>query len=225
MADVLNRDEWERKLARLFGNHSMIERRELLKLLGNPPNMANVPFSFWLNSGAVLAKLVEPVMFDVYIQQAFALMEDVSISIEWDIVNQQAADWARRYTRDFARSIEGNTQKGVGEAVASFFEDEMTIGDLEKRISRWYSPARAEMVSVTEVTRAASEGEQQTAAEIMRDNPDIEMIPIWQTENDELVCPICGPRHNKVIDDNVFPPAHPRCRCWVTYEARLRAGI
>jgi len=32
------------------------------------------------------------------------------------------------------------------------------------------------------------------------------------------VCPICGPKHNREIKDGQYPPAHPRCRCWVNHE-------
>jgi hypothetical protein len=51
------------------------------------------------------------------------------------------------------------------------------------------------------------------------------MVPIWQTSNDERVCPICGPKHGKEITDGKFPPAHPRCRCWVTYEFPEGEGV
>jgi len=78
------------------------------------------------------------------------------------------------------------------------------------------SPIRAEMIAVTEVTRAASEGEQAVARELARQG--IIMTPFWNTNRDELVCPICEPRNNQEITDGMFPPAHPRCRCWVNYE-------
>lgn len=224
MSDVFNRDEWERKLARVCGGRFIAERRELLRLLGDPPNLANVPFTFWTHGGTSLAAVVEPVMYDVFMQQAAALMEEVSISIEWDIANQAAADWARRYTHLFANNIQDRTQRGVGDAVASFFEDGLTIGDLQKRIERWYSPVRAEMIAVTEVTRAASEAEQDTARRIEQDNRNIEVIPTWQTNDDDLVCTICAPKNNEPITDGQYPPAHPRCRCFVAHEARIREG-
>jgi len=34
----------------------------------------------------------------------------------------------------------------------------------------------------------------------------------------QVVCPICGPRHDKEITDGMYPPACPRCRCWVNHE-------
>jgi hypothetical protein len=78
------------------------------------------------------------------------------------------------------------------------------------------SPIRAEMIAVTEVTRAASQGEQAIARELAR--AGIVMTPIWNTNQDDIVCPLCGPKNGKEIEDGQFPPRHPRCRCWVSYE-------
>jgi SPP1 gp7 family putative phage head morphogenesis protein len=93
------------------------------------------------------------------------------------------------------------------------------MGDLRGRLGRIYSPVRAEMIAVTEVTRAAAEGERATVREIEKEG--IRMVEVWQTNNDSLVCPICGPRHGKKVGDgwskNDGPPAHPRCRCWLTH--------
>lgn len=36
----------------------------------------------------------------------------------------------------------------------------------------------------------------------------------WSAE-DERVCSICGERHNKIINDDWFPPYHSRCRCTI----------
>ena len=45
----------------------------------------------------------------------------------------------------------------------------------------------------------------------------------WNTAVDELVCPICGPLHGKFAPYGEpfeggydSPPAHPRCRCWIS---------
>lgn len=38
----------------------------------------------------------------------------------------------------------------------------------------------------------------------------------WRTEDDDKVCPTCGPRDKKVYDiDKVPPKPHPNCRCWL----------
>jgi hypothetical protein len=82
------------------------------------------------------------------------------------------------------------------------------------------------MISITEVTRAASEGEQEIVNRLIMDNPGIVAVDIWQTNRDDRVCPICGPRHNRKRGDGWTenPPAHPRCRCWLKHDFERRSG-
>jgi hypothetical protein len=104
----------------------------------------------------------------------------------------------------------------------------MTIGDLESRLSSAYGPVRAEMISVTEITRAAEQGENGAIGLLLGDNPGIEREDIWQTSQDDRVCLVCGPLNDRKAggyDGNqpywthpdsgarVQIPAHPRCRC------------
>ena len=103
--------------------------------------------------------------------------------------------------------------------MARHVADGESLAQLVRRIAglHTFSEDRARMIAVTEVTRAFAEGNMAA----WRESGVIERRR-WNTNNDELVCPICGPRHNMVVDmgasfdgiDN--PPAHPRCRCWVT---------
>ena len=51
-----------------------------------------------------------------------------------------------------------------------------------------------------------------------------EMIPIGMTQEDALVCPICGPLHGKTKENwGEFdgPPAHYMCRCFLEWVIRL----
>jgi hypothetical protein len=105
----------------------------------------------------------------------------------------------------------------LNEIIPRFYEEGWNLGQLRTDLERYYSPVRAEMIAVTETTRAAVEGER-ALVEALQKESGIGMAPIWQTSNDERVCPICGPKHGKHITDGQYPPAHPRCRCWVTYE-------
>jgi SPP1 gp7 family putative phage head morphogenesis protein len=55
----------------------------------------------------------------------------------------------------------------------------------------------------------------------LRAEHNLEYVMIWETANDERVCPVCGALHGKREDDwNGLrsPPAHPRCRCGVRLE-------
>jgi hypothetical protein len=82
------------------------------------------------------------------------------------------------------------------------------------------------MVAVTEVTRAYAEGNRRSAKEY-EDQELFTWVRTWRTNNDDLVCELCGPLHGKTAEgtDGEYPlgggqgpPRHPRCRCWETFE-------
>ena len=75
------------------------------------------------------------------------------------------------------------------------------------------------MISVTEITRAAVQGELGVARQLK--NEGIDMRKVWQTNKDDLVCTICEPLQGveeatwrSVAPDG--PPAHVRCRCFLS---------
>ena len=172
--------------------------------------------SFSLFNCSTIFLSFEILLAQIYLQQALQVMNEVGVAIDWTLANQAAIDWANSYAFNLVSVMRDGNQRLLQSAVSSYFDQGWTIGQLEDRIVSAFGPVRAEMIAVTEVTRAASEGEQMITRELS--SQGIQMRPIWQTNNDALVCPICGPKHNKEIKDGVYPPAHPRCRCWVNHE-------
>jgi hypothetical protein len=84
-----------------------------------------------------------------------------------------------------------------------------------------FSAARIATIATTEVTGAVTAAEGITLGLLLR--PDRQLISIWKTAEDELVCDVCGPLDgtDRVIFGHVSdsgPPAHPNCRCWLEYE-------
>lgn len=141
----------------------------------------------------------------------------VGVVFDAAILNQEAIDWARRYTFELVRGLTDTTRKLLQSTISAYFETPgMTRGQLESLISPAFGPVRSEMIATTEVTRAYSEAtnEQQR----MLAEAGIQMRRVWLTLNDEMVCPVCGPLHDTA--ENVWrgqfpggPPAHPNCRC------------
>jgi hypothetical protein len=178
--------------------------------------MANIPPDLWDELGEELAEVVIPFSERVYLESAERLLETVPIGVGWSLVNESASNWALQYGSELVRGINGTTRQATNQAISNFFTQGWTMGDLRGRLGRIYSPVRAEMIAVTEVTRAAVEGERATVREIEKEG--IRMKPIFNTSNDDLVCPICSPRNQKEITDGQYPPLHPRCRCWLNHE-------
>lgn len=219
MPDVINRDELESKLARIVGKEMRSQLTRLMEYLGDPPKLENVPETFWQDGGKQLRGVVQPFFEQVFLDQAEGLMKDIGIGVDWTLVNQAAINWASSYTFDLVTGIDKTSQELLRKSVSDYFGSQMTIGDLERRLTGTFGPVRAEMIAVTEVTRASVQGELALVAEIEKNN-NVKMIPIWNTNNDELVCPVCGPINGKQQGDgwHVPPPAHPRCRCWLNHE-------
>ena len=215
--DFVNREEIERKLARVLSRDLRAELGKLLDYLGDPPNLSNVPYEYWQNGWRSIQKDVEPILVDTFLQQAEAAMRNVGIGVDWAVTNTTASNWARQHGESVLKDLFNKTYEGVNATVPKFFEEGWTINDLSKALERWHSPVRAEMIAVTETTRAAVEGESALMEQLEKES-GVHMIPIWLTDNDEHVCEICEPRNGQPITDGIRPPAHPRCRCMIGWE-------
>lgn len=221
MPDIIDRDTWEQRLARAVGKKFRGQLDELISLLGDPPDPNNIPPAFWENGGKEIRGVIEPILAELFIKQVETLVLEINIGVEWGLVNQWAIDWVSSYTFDLVRGMTQTSQAALQKAIEAFYRDGLSKEQLISLIEPLFGPVRAEMIAVTEVTRAAVEGERAMVQWIEQNNPSIRLIPVWQTANDDIVCPICAPRHNKIIEDGIFPPAHPRCRCWVTRETTV----
>jgi len=220
----MNRDEIEARLARLLGRDLHSELNRLMSYLGDPPRLENVPAEYWQNGWRGIQREVEPVLLDAFLASADDMVLRIGIGAELDNINHQAVNWARAHTEEVMTAMWNNRQRtlssvfagyprgvpGTGEIIAQGYEEGLTIREISERLQRLYSPVRAEMIAITETTRAVVEGERAYVAELESATGQ-KMIPIWMTANDELVCPICRPRNGKPITNNKFPPAHPRC--------------
>ena len=224
---VLNRYEIERRLARVLGRDMHSELGRLLDYLGDPPRLENIPPEYWQSGWRSIQRDVEPVLLDVYLTQATNIMMNVGIGISLDNINHQAVNWARSHTEEVLRGMWRGRQditaemlsgtRQVGEIIGQGYEEGLTIREISQRLQPLYSPVRAEMIAVTETTRAVVEGERAYVEQLERETGQ-KMIPIWLTAEDDKTCPICKRRENKPITNNEFPPAHPRCRCGVGWE-------
>lgn len=223
MSDVTDRDKKERKLARelsrVLGDHF----EEVMDLLGDPPNFNNLPMEYWARFNADISAVLSAQLNEIFYEQFLTALEGFGLSVDMGHGSDQALAFVQRYTFDLVSGIEETTRAALRKEIDAFIRDGgMRIDDLANRLNRWYSPVRAEMIAITEVTRAAVQGELETVADIARDS-DLQFVPYWQTANDEIVrrCPICWPKNDKPITDGNFPPAHPRCRCWVNHKVTM----
>ena len=144
---------------------------------------------------------------------------DAGLAIDWELVNTAVADWARAMSFDLITGMTRTTANRLRAAIAQFIESpDMSMSELANQLSGLFGAVRGEMIAVTEVTRAFAAGNQTSW-----EKSNVVEGKQWNTVVDELVCPVCGPLNGKVVKLNEtfggfydYPPAHPRCRCWIS---------
>ena len=223
----MNRDKWDARLARILARLSAKQRRRIVELLGDPPSLAKLDAKFWDEAGAEWREELQPELERVYLEMAAEFLKGQTIGVDWALVNKAASDWARRYVFDLVKGINDNTRGALQSKVGQWFETPTTLDSLRKNLAPLFGPERAEMIAITEITRAATMGEAATVNLLAEQG--VEMEAVWHTSNDEIVCYICGPANGKSEYDAIRqepyygatwkdlhpygPPAHPRCRC------------
>lgn len=98
---------------------------------------------------------------------------------------------------------------------------------MQDQIETILSDQRAEGAAVTETTGGISGGQMGGAGDYERETPGSNVEMYWQTEEDELVCPICFPLNDKpkAVWSQQFPSgpaAHVNCRCQLRLAAMYR---
>ncbi len=137
------------------------------------------------------------------------------------IPNLDAIGFANSYTFDLVSGITGRTQQDLQDKFTAWIASGEPLPDLIDQLGPMYSPVRAEMIAVTEVTRIFAEAN----LAVWGISGMVEGKR-WLTAFDDIVCPICKPINTKTAGLNssfeggdgreyTHPPAHVRCRCWL----------
>lgn len=218
MPDFANRSDWEAQLARALARLQQRELKRLLDALGDPPDLNNLYPEFWNEFSTTMRGELIPTLEGIFLDSAEQLLGTTSIGVDWALINAQAARWAEQYSYDLVRGIAENTRAALQQKVSAYFRNGLTQQDLRASLQNLFGPVRAEMIAVTETTRASVNGELAIVREIEKNG--IAMIAVWNTNNDDFVCKICGPRNQRKKGDGWYtlPPAHPRCRCFISHE-------
>lgn len=219
MPDFKPRSDREKKLARDLARLFSGFVGHLMELFGDDPDLSDIPQEAFDNLTKEELAVFVPALLATAIDAAGEMLVDIPIGVDWGLVNANALEWARQYGYELVRDIDQTSRRVVQNAVSSFYQDGLTLGDLRESLIRGgFSPVRADMIAVTETTRASVQGQKITVNELEKNG--IVMIPIWQTNEDDRVCVICKPRNNKPRGSNWIddPPAHPRCNCNLRYE-------
>lgn len=142
----------------------------------------------------------------------------VAIGVNWQLANEAARTWAQQYSYGLVSRLNENSRRMLQETVSRWIGSGAPLDDLIASVSAIFGPVRGEMIAVTEATRAYAEGSFITyeQAGFNRRPPEANRPPahvrcrcfvslmetdpgqwdyVWLTAVDELVCPVCAPKH------------------------------
>lgn len=214
MPDYTGRDEYERRIARQMGRAQQEELARLIEELGDPPDLNNLPGDFWTAQAAAYSAVLYPLFVELFIGRAEQSIAEMGIGVDVAVLNNRAATWARQYSFDLIRDITERTRSNLQANIASFAEGKLDLGSLQDLIARDFGPSRAANIAITETTRALAEGEHQYQSEL--EGLGLTTEGVWNTNQDDRVCAICGPNDGRPTSAVGRPPGHPGCRCWET---------
>jgi len=148
---------------------------------------------------------------------ALDTLENIGLGFDWTLANTDAAKWASQYSYELVRGINSTSAGRLQVAVDDWFKERTTLPDLVRELEPTFGRRRARTIAQTETTRAAAQG-----SILGFEQSGVVDQAEWVTVKDERVCPTCGPLHGKRAPlrgtfegGKSYPPAHPKCRCFV----------
>ncbi len=147
------------------------------------------------------------------------------IGVNWELVNENVLQWALGTDSVFGDgygdslmqllidSSERQIRRELGEWINNNLAYNVLLDNLQRTV---FSKQRADVLATTEITRAYAEGNR-AAWRVSK----VVTRMRWNTAHDEIVCKICIPLNGMIVDLNAefngyFPPAHVRCRCFLS---------
>lgn len=185
-------------------------------------NLKQLDDQFWRGEEAALLLVLLPLVTQSALEGAEAaaavILAETSVGVDVAIMNEAAVAWARRATFELVSGITNTTRDILRRKVAEWSASGEPLSVLRTALEPVFGTVRSQMIASTETTRAFAEGN----LTAWRESEVVESVE-WNTVEDERVCPICVPLNgttsplpNPNFDGSGPPPAHVRCRCWLT---------
>ena len=145
------------------------------------------------------------------------------MKIDWNLPHLPAADWAIKNARSTYPNLTKEQINAIRNSISRFYIQGLNVGQVWELLSPYFDKETAKIISCTEITRASANSEQNEGNKLQKLLNGERIFKIWQTNNDNLGCPICRNLQGKLVDINspfakdiFISPAHLGCRCWIS---------
>lgn len=232
--ELPNRAQHEADFARRLSRLSSRHRQELVRLLGNPPDPARVPDSFWAKVQREQEEELLLMLLLIFMASGefhgLDAADARTLGGEW--ASGRAGSVSADYvvtSRDRLTTIAGEW-KGRQETVArdrGFPQGAPSVPlpavEIEGDVLDVFGPERDSKIATTETTQAQTAGSETATAENGTQSPDDQ----WTTHPEQTKsgpCPVCAPLNGtpRSYWERFFPggpPVHPHCACTIQYMA------
>lgn len=243
--ELPNRDDLEADFAKRFGKIARRHMLEFRELLGNPPDINNVPPEFW-------EKMEHEVAAETY--AILLLIFDESAMLHgWESPGMASYGWAKQRASDLAnywtdssrtRLIDGFDELTNGEPpnestveaaretnrfvptnrITPYMPRTPEASEIDDLVDSVFGPQRVTGIAVDETTRARHAGGESGVEETVGLSQDDEWRVQESSEGvpDGKVCKLCRSVNRVKRKDWPWrlkdgPPCHPNDRCWIWY--------
>lgn len=141
------------------------------------------------------------------------LLVAAGIEVDWSLVDSGVKRAAKEFSENIAKQITKTNLTAFSNSFSTWLDSGEPLDSLTESLEVFYGPVRAEMIAVTETTRAFAE-----ANRVAWRQHKVKQFR-FNTVVDDVVCPICEPEDGKIYDiENTTktPPLHVRCRCYTS---------
>ena len=215
---------FDRQMAALLKQHFDQQRADVSRYLEDG---GRLPLPDYLLQDTAIQAEITKLLLAAAKDGIINVTTQTGLGFDNTLTNKDAARWASQYAGELIKGVDKTSLDVVRSAIADFADKPgFTIGDVINQLP--YDQARAERIAVTEITRAYAESNQIAGEQIAKEFGDVPVVKVWFTNNDDRVCPVCGPLNGKEVDIKAEftsgisnPPAHPNCRCWTTTTTKI----
>lgn len=220
------RTQRENAVVRLMNQLHAGQRRDLVKALGVPPDPSRISAELWAKFERQAEDQLRAALMLIWLISADNLAAALpGFGVPDEIMRQRAREWASGRAGEIAGRMVDRTRASVA-TIGDRFPGLQSPSALDRALVPTIGPGRAEVVATTEVTNGFTAGEDDIKRRWEQENAAT-LLAIWNTQRDEMVCPICRPLHQQpqtrwqqlrpepAVASG--PPAHPNCRCFLSY--------